>query len=460
MPYNYILFSAVLWVLIGTTGLNAQQTEAPLLASNQLLNQNHYIFKRSFNFQDTTQRGKQEFSISTVKPSIPKNWNNKLFGLNQTQEQKVIQVGALLHLIGVGLQDRTTAAQDADPNFQRQWQRQLNVYRARILVGANISEKTSFFMETEIPSIIGRTDSAGNKNMQVSPIILDAQVEHIFNKHFSLIAGMQLEGVTRNALQSAASLMGLDFGYFQYPYNLFTNSPLQGNFGRDIGLQARGFFFNDRLEYRLGAFSGRNFDQYSPLRIVGRLNFNILDREKDFYYTGTTLGQGKLWSIGGGFDIQGTYQNYGIDMFLDLPLGNAGSLTVQTAFNYMTGGNSANGKTLTRFIPTQTIHFVEIGYYFHKAKLQPFFKYENQIIDGTPTQFGLPATVPSSALRDFNTLNGNMRIGGGLNYYFAGYNTNLKLIYEQVSYGRLSLANTGETASRGEVWLQLQFFIF
>ncbi|MHC5954190.1 hypothetical protein ACYTX9_09760, partial [Streptococcus pyogenes] len=77
-----------------------------------------------------------------------------------------------------------------------------------------------------------------SKNVKVSPIILDAQYEHTFSNAFMLIAGLQLVSHNRNGLQGAASLMANDFTYFQYPYNLFENSPLQGNFGRDLGVNA------------------------------------------------------------------------------------------------------------------------------------------------------------------------------------------------------------------------------
>ncbi len=373
-----------------------------------------------------------------------------------------IQVGGLLHLTAVGLQDKPTALQSSTAGYQRRWQRQMSVYRGRILVGGNISEKTSFFIETEIPTPIGgiSDDTLGNKSMQVSPVLLDAQVEHIFADEFSIIAGLQLVGITRNGLQSAASLMALDFGYYQYPYNLFQNQPLQGNFGRDIGLNTRGFLANERFEYRVGVFAGRTFDRYSPLRVVTRFNFNFLDTSRDLYYTGTTLGEGNIFSVGGGFEAQGTYRNYALDAFLDKPLGEAGSITLNTAFNYMTGGDSEHPYSLTKFIPKQTVHFLELGFYINSLKIQPYFKYENQIVKGTRRQASLPDTAPQEALDDFNTLSNQRRIGGGIGYYFAGYNSTVKLSYENVSYGRASLTGRAEKQSRGELWLQLQFFVF
>ena len=369
---------------------------------------------------------------------------------------KKVTVGGLMHFVGVSLQDRPTAAQEADPTYSQKWSNQFNVYRARLLLGVELTSKTNFFMETEIPVIIGREDGLGNKPTQVSPILLDAQLEHKFADQFSLIAGLQLVGITRNALQGAASLLTLDFGYFQYPYNLFESSALQGNFGRDIGVNARGFLAKGRLEYRLGMFMGRNFDGDDPFRVVGRLNYNFLDLEQGLYYTGTSLGTQKLFAIGGGIDLQAGYRNIGFDTFLDLPVGENGAITFSGALNFMTGGTELKPDAFTLEIPKQTISHVELGYYFKSAKLMPYFKYENQSVDAETEQN--PFIIP---LSDFNTLRSNRRVGAGLGYYFLDYNATLKLSYESVRYGRGNLNGTGaEFKSIGEVWAQLQFFIF
>ncbi len=373
---------------------------------------------------------------------------------DSTAFKPTIQVGALLQTVAV-LRQREVSAREANVGADA-WSRQLNIYRARILVGGNVTKKTSFFMETDIATPIGLTDAQGNKVMQVNPIILDAQVEHTFNKQIGIIAGLQLVGTNRNAMQGAASLMALDFGYYQYPYSLFDTLGLQNNFGRDIGLNFRGFIFNERLEYRTGIFSGRNIDTGGTFRYITRLNYSFLDKEQDLYYTGTTLGKGRIFSVGGGMDLQDRYQNFSVDAFLDIPVGNAGSLTANAAFNYINGGNNPSRKALSIYIPSQTIQFLELGYYFKAAKLQPYIKFENQAIDAANT-----VQTQGTDLGTFNTLKSQSRVGAGINYFFAGYNANVKLLYESVSYGRTNLSGrAAETATRSEFWLQLQFFVF
>lgn len=383
-----------------------------------------------------------------------------------TKFKPSVQVGGFLQVQGVTTQDRPMSpALDQS----REWARQVQIARARFMVGGSISPKTSFFMQTELPAPVGFVSGTGTKNMQrVAPILLDAQIEHTFNRYVSLITGMQLVGINRNGLQSPVTLMGLDFGWYQYPYNVVEGQALQNNFGRDVGVNARGFLANDRLEWRAGVFRGRGVSQYSPFRTVVRVNYNFLDREKGFYYSGTTLGKQKIFSIGGGLDKQGTYTAMALDAFLDLPLG-PGSVTMQSSYMHLTGGNSADGKSFTPLVPNQSIYFAELGYYFPQVKLQPYVKYEAQQMDITSAQYavnndriaaGLPVFGTEKDMSDFNTLTSNSRIGGGLNYYVNEFNFHVKLQYEKIFYGRFDGLGGTQTKSGGEVKLQFTYFIF
>ena len=372
--------------------------------------------------------------------------------------KKSVQIGSIIHMVGSVSQAQTSAVQDADPTFSNEWRRSFNMYRVRLLFGAQLSKKGSVFLETDIPTIIG-SGPTGTKNIKVSPIILDAQYEHDFLPQFNVIVGQQLVSHNRNGLQRAAALMANDFTHYQYPYNLFESDPLQGNFGRDLGVNTRGFFLKDKLEYRLGAFTGRKFDGKGPMRVVGRLAYNFLDAEKDYYYAGTKLGTGKTFALAVGYDGQGSYSNIGADAFLDVPVG-SGSITINTAFTAMTGGTSTGQYVFTTLIPKQTIQFLELGYFFKTIKLQPWIKYENQDIDGEAIQFGMPAGTTGAAIENMNILKSNKRMGGGINYFFNDYNANLRASYTDVKYGRANLSGGAETTNYGQLWLQLQIFIF
>lgn len=363
-----------------------------------------------------------------------------------------IQVGAIIHMFASTEQDGFSAPHSA--TSPTSWKRGFTLYRARVLVGAQLTPKASFFMETEIPSAIGGPNADSTKNVKVSPVILDAQFQYSFSEAFQVIAGQQLVSNNRNGLQGAAAMMANDFSYFQYPYNLFENSPLQGNFGRDLGINARGFLFNDKFEYRAGVFTGRNVDGKGPLRLVGRFAYNFLDTEKDYYYAGTNLGKGNTFTWGAGIDKQGSYYSLSTDVFLDKPVTDAGSITLNGAFQYMTGGTDPDDKySFASLIPKQTVQFLELGYYFKKAKLQPWVKFENQDIAAETQQ---TSGIDKDA---FNKLNSSKVYGGGINYFFNGLGTNLRLSYIARSYN-VAGAEGFDTKTYGQVWAQAQIFIF
>lgn len=363
-----------------------------------------------------------------------------------------IHVGAIVHMFASAEQSGFGGTVSGEA---KDWNKGFSLYRARVLVGGQLSKKGSFFMETDLPSPIGVQLSNGTKNVKVAPIILDAQYEYDFSNAFQLIAGMQLVSSNRNGLQGAAGLMANDFTYFQYPYNMFGNSPLQGNFGRDLGVNARGFLLKDKLEYRLGVFTGRNLDGQAPLRIVGRVAYNFLDPEKDYYYAGTKLGSGNTFAWGAGFDTQGKYYNVGTDVFIDKKAGHAGSVTLNAAFQYMTGGTNVNSKySFAGLIPRQTVQFLELGYYFTKSRLQPWVRYENQNVSSKKEQVG------SEFVGDFDKAKSSSVYGGGLNYFFNGNTTNLRLSYVARQYNVATTGGSYDKKSFGQFWLQVQFFIF
>ncbi len=364
-----------------------------------------------------------------------------------------IQVGAALHMFAFTEQDGYSNPRNA--GSPTSWQRGFALYRSRILLGAQLTPKASFFMETELPSIIGGPKADSTKNVKVSPIILDAQLHYTFSNAFQLVIGQQLVSNNRNGLQGCAALMANDFSYFQYPYNMFENSPLQGNFGRDLGINARGFLLNDKLEYRAGVFTGRNIDGKGPLRLVGRFAYNFLDTEKDYYYAGTNLGRGETFTWAVGVDKQGSYYNLSTDVFYDRPLSENGSITLNGAFQYMTGGTNTTSKySFATLIPAQTVQFLELGYYFKKVKLQPWVKFENQDISAKTEQTG---GLDKEA---FNKFSSSSVYGGGINYFFNDLGTNLRLSYIARSYNVANDAEGFDKKTYGQIWAQVQLFIF
>ncbi|MBI5473061.1 MAG: hypothetical protein HY961_12025 [Ignavibacteriae bacterium] len=364
------------------------------------------------------------------------------------------KVGFLAQVHGQTLEEQTTAKQDADPTAKRHWQRQLYVRRLRVLVGGEIGKNTSFFFESDAPNI-GKVEPNGTKSAKVQMYVQDAQVQHVVVPEFSIIAGLQLVGLTRNSLQSAASLMALDYGAYQFSMS----TPLDNNVGRDLGVNFRGFVGDERLEYRAGVFSGRNVNAYSPLRLTTRVNYAFKDKEKGIFYSGTTLGKSEILSLGGGFDLQGSYQAFAVDGFADMPFGSLGSFTLSLSYSALNGGGSdADSTYFTGLIPKQNILFAEAGYFFKDLGLQPYARFESQTVNASVLK-QVNATPATLGLQ--NSLRSSKRYGLGLNYYLSGHNLNVKMLYEVVVRNRLSADPTKtETASNGQLTIQMQYFTF
>ena len=229
--------------------------------------------------------------------------------------------------------------------------------------------------------------------------------------------------------------------------------------GRDLGITARGFLADERLEYRAGAYSGRNVNQYSPMRSAVRLQYCFLDREKGFFYTGSTLGKGRMVNVGAGVDMQGSYRGYSADAFVDLPVSELGSITASGSAGIFDGGGTDQDSTaFTGLVPRQSILFVEAGFLFKDLNLQPYLKYESQSVRATV----LKQVTASAATLDYqNSLRSGDRWGFGVNYFINGHGASVKAMYEIVGRYRAStVPGVAERVTNGEASLQVQFYTY
>lgn len=297
----------------------------------------------------------------------------------------------------------------------------LFVRRLRLIAGGNVAKNVSFFVETDVPNL-GRTLPAG-KNITASVIVQDAYGEFKLHDAFAIDAGLMFVPFSRNALQSAATLLPIDYGV-----NTFNQSgPEESSSGRDAGFQAKGYLVSNRLEYRVGAFQGeRNAVSNEAFRYVGRAQYNFLDPEVGFFYTGTYLGTKRVLAVGGAFDVQKDYHGYAADAFYDHPVG-PGAVTARIDYTHLDGGT-----TLRTLLKQQNV-LVEAGYYFSSLRLTPLVQFSNRdMIDDVP--------------------GGERRTSYGANYWWAGQNANIKGAYTRISpsHGR----------SQNEFTVQLQIFYF
>jgi hypothetical protein len=298
----------------------------------------------------------------------------------------------------------------------------LFIRRVRVLFGGQVAKNVTFFVETDAPNL-GRT-LPGGKNISPSVVVQDAYAEFKFHDALALDAGLMFIPFSRNSIQSAATLLAIDYG----AYTFSTSAATQSTVGRDTGLQAKGYFLGNRLEYRLGAFQGaRDARSHDSFRYAGRVQYQLLEPEAPgFFYSGTYLGTKRVLAVAGAFDSQDDYHAYNADMFLDYPAG-PGAVTAQLAYNRIDGG----AKFLT--LPEQDVIFAELGYFLRDFKITPVFQFTRR-------------AVVDTAVGD------ETRWSLGANYWWAGHNANVKAAYTRID-PRLGF-------NQNEFTIQLQIFYF
>ena len=298
----------------------------------------------------------------------------------------------------------------------------LFIRRLRLLFGGQVAKHVTFFVETDAPNL-GKT-LPGGKNISPGVVLQDAYAEFKAHDAFAVDAGLMFVPFSRNSLQSAATLLPIDYG----AYTFAQSAPTQSTVGRDTGFQAKGYVFANRLEYRLGAFQGmRDASSHNSFRYTGRVQFEFLESEgTGFFYTGTYLGKKKVAAAAAAFDAQSDYHAYDADGFLDYPLG-PGAVTAQVSYNRFDGG------TTFLTLPRQDVAFVEAGYLLSSLKLTPVVQFAKRAIVETSTGDETHWSV-------------------GVNYWWAGHNANVK-----AAFGRIEPVGH---ASQNEFTLQFQMFYF
>jgi Phosphate-selective porin O and P len=299
--------------------------------------------------------------------------------------------------------------------------RNLFVRRIRLITGGQVATRVTFFVETDAPNL-GRV--VNNKNIAPGVIVQDAFASFSVADALIVDAGLMFIPFSRNSVQSAASLLPIDYGVNTFAQSAAT----QSSTGRDTGFEARGYLVAKHLEYRLGAFEGaRDPASHNNFRYAGRVQLDLLDPEVGFFYTGTYLGKKRVVAIGGAFDKQQDYHAYDGDAFVDLPLGPPAAITAQ--FDY----NRLNGQNFLPAIPHENTYLAELGVLIRAARLTPFVQFTNR--DPIATSAG-----------------DDQRTSVGAAFWWAAHNANIKAAYTHIS--------PGAAAEQHEFTLQLQVFSY
>ncbi|HXK05656.1 MAG TPA: hypothetical protein VMS37_24850 [Verrucomicrobiae bacterium] len=307
-----------------------------------------------------------------------------------------------------------------DSTGSQGYQQNYYLRRARLIMGADIGKDISVFIQTDDPKL-GITP----KNLSTGFILQDALLEWRPTREFQVVGGMMIVPFNRNGLQSPQSYVTLDVS----PVSTVENSPTQSVALRDVGFEAKGFFLKDHLLYRIGEFAGqRDANAHDSPRTTGYLQYDFFTPEKGYLFAGTMLGKQKILAVDGGFDLQGSYRAQSANMAAALPVNHGDEFAGQFQFCHY------DGHTKFTNIPNQYGYLAEAAYYLHRARLQPFAKYEAQTF-----------VDPVNASKDIN------RFGAGANVYIHGQN--LKWTFQ---YLRALPQNSATLKASNEFTMQLQ----
>jgi hypothetical protein len=306
--------------------------------------------------------------------------------------------------------------------------------RIRILVGGQLSPNITFFFESDNPNL-----GKAPKTLGGGFITQDAFIEWkpTGSNAFMLDAGLMFVPLCRNCLESAASLLSLDYGSFTFTQSAATQSSV----GRDTGFQGKGYLAGGHFEYRAAVFSGvRGAGARNALRTSARLQYNPWDTETGYLYPGLYLGNRRVAAIGAGFDQQQDYRAISVDGFISLPgravgTAPAGGTAPRNALNAEVTLLGFDGGTTLTSIPEQKTATAQVGYYLAGPKFMPWLRLEKQ-------------DFRSSA----NNSRDNNRQQLGVTWFPNGNNFNLKAAYSRID-PRAGNTTNGFT-------IQLQFFYY
>jgi hypothetical protein len=320
--------------------------------------------------------------------------------------------------VGTLVQAWADSAQDATT---KGYANNLFLRRIRFILGGQITPNITFFFETDNPNL-GKSP----KNLGGGFITQDAFIEWKPRSNaFMLDAGMMFVPLCRNCLESAATLLSLDYGSFTFTQSAATQSSV----GRDTGFQAKGYLVSGHFEYRAGVFQGvRQPGARNAFRVAGRGQYNVWDTETGYLYPGLYLGNKRILSIGGGLDHQQDYKAYSVDGFLAMPMD-------KNALNGELTLLKFDGGTTFASIPEQRDATLQVGYYLGGPKVMPWLRYENQNF-----------TASSQNSRD------NHRYQLGVTWFPNAANYNIKGAFSRVD------PRTGNKTN--EYTIQMQFFYF
>lgn len=269
--------------------------------------------------------------------------------------------------------------------------------------------------------------------------LLDAVMRFKYNDAVNFWLGKYKYSFTRENLEACEMPLTLD-------RSLLIQAPLASENTRDKGVTLWGNLFDQKFQYRLDAMNGRNDSDSAPdsaFRYGARAHISLLDPESRFGYKGTYLGEKKVLTIGGAYQMEKDvayrnatlasdpvdYEAWTVDLFFEYPIDGVGTFTVSGAYaDYDLDDASDYREVALADVDGNVINmngeknggYVKIGYMLPNLPLQFFARSE------------------SWSLACYNGFYDQEVdwYGGGFNYYFRGQDLKLTMELSQADFDK------------------------
>jgi hypothetical protein len=224
------------------------------------------------------------------------------------------------------------------------------VRRVRLIVGGQLTERASFFFETD------QTNLGKDGNWETSIFVQDAFVSLELAAGVSVHAGMLLLPFSRHNNQSAASLNGVDY------HSSVIRFPAGSNrIWRDVGIETTADLAGGIVHLRGGVFNGVEGqippdgdpmpNQSDAPRLAAMARVNLLGVEKGMFYSGIHFSDTPILSVGLGVDWQsdavigseGATDHLGLaaDVFAEIPTTTDQEIVAQASLFRYDDGDTA-----------------------------------------------------------------------------------------------------------------------
>ncbi|TRO80500.1 porin [Desulfuromonas acetexigens] len=318
---------------------------------------------------------------------------------------------------------------------------EFNFRRNRVALMGAYGKHFGLYVQTEFNednNITGFNVTDGdNEDFQ----LLDAVMRFKYNDAVNFWLGKYKYSFTRENLEACEMPLTLD-------RSLLIRAPLVDEGTRDKGVTLWGNLFDQKFQYRLDAMNGRNDSASAPdsaFRYGARAHVTLLDPENGHGYKGTYLGEKKVLTIGGAYQMEKdvAYSNYtaaGIgsesvdykawtaDLFFEYPVDGVGTFTVSGAYADYDLDDAYKNDNLADLYDTGIMGingeknggYVKIGYMLPNLPLQFFARSE------------------SWSLSNYNGFYDQEVdwYGGGFNYYFRGQDLKLTMELSQADFDK------------------------